>query len=82
MKLKIYAVKDVVVGEMANPFYLNNDDEAKRAFKNAVNGNSGNISLNYKDMQLFKLGEYDTTTGEIVSKVEFIENGQNVKVGG
>lgn len=83
MKLKIYAIKDTVVGELANPFYLNNDEEAKRAFKNAVNSQSGsNIAMNYQDMQLYKLGEFDTVTGEINNKVEFIENGQNVKIGG
>lgn len=80
MKLNIYAIKDTIVGDMANPFYLTNDEEAKRAFKNAVNANNGsNLCLNYADMQLFKLGVLDTNTGIIESAVEYLVNGVEVK---
>ena len=80
MKLNIYAIKDVVVGTINNPFYLTNDNEAKRAFKNAINANNGTqICLNYADMQLFKLGEFDDQTGEITSKVEYLISGAEVK---
>ena len=79
MKLNIYSVKDVVVGEMGNPFYLNNDEMAKRSFKQAINNDQSQIAINYTDMQLYKLGELDTVTGEIVSNVEFIMNGTEAK---
>ncbi len=82
MKLNIYSVKDVVVGELGNPFYLSNDEEAKRAYKNAINANNGtNICINYQDTQLFKLGTFDTTTGNIDSKVEYLVNGIEMKQG-
>lgn len=79
MKLNIYSVKDVVVGEMGNPFYLNNDEMAKRSFKQAINNDQSQLAINYTDMQLYKLGELDTVTGEIVSNVEFIMNGTEAK---
>ena len=80
MKLKMYAVKDTVQGEMMNPFLLRNDEEAKRTFGVAVNsGRDNNICIYYKDMQLYALGEYDTVTGEIASKVEFVCSGTDVK---
>lgn len=80
MKLNIYSIKDTVVGNFGNPFNMNNDEEAKRTFKNAVNSNNGsNIALNYTDMQLFKLGTFDTQTGEITSQVEMLINGTEVK---
>lgn len=81
MKLNIYAVKDTVVGEMGNPFYLNNDEMAKRSFKNAINnGTDIQLKLNYADTQLYKIGTWDTVTGEIESNVEFIMNGTEAKV--
>lgn len=80
MKLNIYSVKDVVVGEMGNPFYLNNDEMAKRSFKQAINNDQSQLAINYTDMQLYKLGELDTVTGEIVSNVEFIMSGPEAKV--
>ena len=79
MKLNIYSVKDTVVGEMGNPFYLNNDEMAKRSFKNAINQDGSQLSINYTDMQLYKLGVLDTVTGEIESNVEFIMNGTEAK---
>lgn len=81
MKLKLYAIKDTVQGEMMNPFLLRNQEEAKRTFAQAVNsGRDNNICIYYKDMQLFELGEYDSITGEINSKVEYVCAGQDVKI--
>lgn len=80
MKLKIFAVKDTVQGEMMNPFLLRNKEEAKRTFGVAINsGKDNNICIYYKDMQLYELGEYDTTTGEIKSEVEYVCSGLDVK---
>ena len=79
MKLNIYSVKDTVVGEMGNPFYLNNDEMAKRSFKNAANQEGSQIALNINDMQLYRLGTLNTVTGEIESNVEFVMNGTEAK---
>lgn len=81
MKLKLYAIKDTVQGEMMNPFLLRNTEEAKRAFGQAVNSKGNHqVSIYYKDMQLFELGEYDSNTGNITSNVEFVCSGQDVKI--
>lgn len=78
----MYAVKDTVQGELMNPFLLRNKEEAKRSFAQAINSKTdSNIVNYYKDMQLFELGEYDTTTGYILSNVEFVCSGLDVKEG-
>lgn len=81
-KLKIYAIKDVKVGNYSStPFMLDNDDVAIRAFKTSINSNSqSQICMYYEDMQLWRLGEFDDKTGVINSEVEFIANGPDVKV--
>ena len=80
MKLKMYAVKDNVQGEMMNPFLLRNAEEARRAFGQAINsGKDNNICIYYKDMALYELGEYDTSTGIINSNVEYVCSGVDVK---
>jgi hypothetical protein len=76
MKLKIYAVKDVIIGSMMNPFYMHNDQQAIRSFEQAMKSES-EIAKNAKDLQLFKLGEFDDETGEIVSQVEYLVKGQD-----
>lgn len=78
MKLYIYAVKDTIQGAFMNPFYLQNDNVAMRSFKNTIQSETMNqIKMNAKDMQLFKLGEYEEATGEIVSDVQFLVNGSH-----
>lgn len=80
MKLKMFAVKDNVQGEMMNPFLLRNAEEARRAFRQAVNSNKdNNICIYYKDMALYELGEYDSATGNISSNVEYVCSGADVK---
>ncbi|WGL31321.1 nonstructural protein [Dipodfec virus UOA04_Rod_907] len=75
MKLKIYAIKDVVVGDHFNPFYLRNDEEAKRSFTNAMQEPG---AKNVKDMQLFRLGEFNTETGELTASYEFLQGGAEI----
>lgn len=78
--MKLYVIKDVIVGKFMNPFLMNNDEEAKRAFSQAVNSNQNTtVVVNYKDMQLFGLGDYSEDTGFINSNVYHIINGSDVK---
>lgn len=71
MKITIYAIKDQVVGEFESPFYMKNNGTAMRACSDMIE--AGKIS-NPKDKQLYQLGELDTETGEILSKVVFVCN--------
>lgn len=75
MKLKLYAIKDTVVGELQNIVESQNDAVIIREIHNAINAPTENpLKTNYKDKQLYRLGEYDTKTGQIDSKPEFMYN--------
>ena len=78
----MYAIKDNVQGEHMNPILLFiNDEECKRAFKQAVNLNNGShISMYYQDLSMYKLGEYDTKSGEIIPAYDYVCSGVDVKV--
>lgn len=81
MKLTMCAVKDAVVGSFMQPFMQRNEEEAKRSFAFDIEQNAGKIP-NVKDLQLFKLGEFDDESGEVVSKIEFLANAvQYIKKG-
>lgn len=81
MKLTINAVKDTVQGEFMSPWYVRNKEEAKRSFAAAINSNTKGAPICdfYADMQLFELGELNTTTGEILPHIEFLASGSEVK---
>lgn len=70
MKLTIYSMFDRVSRSHGEPFVAVNDDIAKRRF-NFIMSQSPMVA---QDMQLFKLGEYDTETGAIVPHVDFVCN--------
>lgn len=79
MRLKIYAIKDTKVAFMT-PVYYQNDAVAMRDVKNAVNDPKENIiNKNIDDIQLWKLGEFDDQTGEIISQIEFVANAIELK---
>jgi len=56
MKMRIYSIKDDVVGEVAPPFAAKNDEAAIRAF-NAVKFPQGSPIT---DFSLVYLGEYES----------------------
>lgn len=73
MKLNIYDAKDTVTGEFLQPFYTNNDATAIRSWSESVKQNEKeNNFIGLKDLQLYRLGEFDTETGEIKPKVVYI----------
>ena len=78
MKSGLYAIKDVKTA-FWKPFVHHNDLSAQREFANLVNSGNELVASNVEDFELWKLGEYDDTTGAIVSKPVFICNGISVK---
>ncbi|UPW36501.1 nonstructural protein [Peromfec virus RodF8_36] len=76
MKLNIYAIKDTIVGSFMNPFYLQNDEQAKRSFKLATNDEKSDYSKIKKDLQLFKIGTFDDESGIIENEITFLINGE------
>lgn len=80
--MKIYAIKDAKIGFM-QPFYLQNDGVAVREFTNARNEVAKNIvNTNPEDKELWCLGEFDDTTGQISSEIRFLTKAEDVKIGG
>ena len=61
MKQPIYAIRDMVV-EFHAPIVGVNDEQMKRDFKVYC---TTKAELERNDLQLYKIGEYDTVTGKI-----------------
>lgn len=79
MEYEVYAVFDRVAGSFGAPQLMINEGTARRWFQYTMN-NSGMIAT---DCALFKLGNYDTSTGKIASiyEPEFVCNYTPTKVG-
>ena len=75
MVKELYAIKDTKIGQILHMFETPNIEVAKRQMQNAVNDDAKTeLVLNTSDFELYKLGNFDKTTGIIESKVEFICN--------
>lgn len=78
MKYPLYSYRDVKVGFMP-PQADQSDQSAIRGFSYAINGNNGMMNFAPKDFDLYKVGEFDTETGEVKPCVpELIVSGVNV----
>lgn len=67
--MKIYfAVKDLAVQAFGQPFLVRSQGEALRSFQDEVNKTDGQsaIAAHPEDYELYKIGEYHDTTGDIV----------------
>lgn len=81
MRINVYAIKDTAVGRFSStPFMLENDEVAKRTFSTAINsGSQSQVAVYYKDMQIWKIGEFEDRTGEYVQDIYLVANGVDVK---
>lgn len=81
MKINVYAIKDTAVGRFSStPFMLENDEVAKRTFSSAINsGSQSQVAIYYKDMQLWKIGEFEDRTGEYKQDIYLVCSGVDVK---
>lgn len=78
MKYPMYSYRDTKVGFMP-PQCDQNDLTAKRGFAFAVNNNKGVMNFAPKDYDLYKVGFFDTNSGEVISQVpELICSGSQV----
>lgn len=64
MKLPIYSIRDVHTGFMT-PTVDQNDASAMRNFGHAVMQSQSLMNSHPKDYSLYKVGEFDSDTGEI-----------------
>lgn len=74
MILQMFSVKDVVGGSFSDIKLFNNTDVAKRWY----NGLLAESKI-AKDLQLYKLGTYNTDTGEVTPGFEFVQGGSVVE---
>lgn len=80
MKLEVYCLKDNKVGEFSHPFFCQNQSVAHRILDSSVNGRKDtDLYMHSSDFEMWHLGEFDTKTGEIKSKVKFIESCSDVR---
>lgn len=64
MKLNVYAIYDSVSGAYAQPHCAVNDASACRGVSDLI-ARDQNLATHVGDYTLFKLGEYDDSTGRI-----------------
>lgn len=68
----VYSVKDLKTGYLPITYDVN-DDSACRNFQIACNANKGSTFFQFPgDYQLWKIGSFDTSTGEIKSDLKFL----------
>lgn len=65
MKLGIYTVHDAATMAYMQPFFARANGEALRSFASAVNEEGHSFNRHAADYTLFRIGEYDDSTGKI-----------------
>lgn len=79
MKMPIYALRDKLSTEFLFPAPDSNEYTAKRSFARAISAGDGLLSFKPSDFDLYKVGTYDSTTGQVESCIpEFVCNGQDL----
>lgn len=71
MKLFAYSVFDNKANAFIPPFFLHNDSVAVRAFGNSVNDPEHQFFKNSGDYNLFRIGEFEDSTGVFTPLVTF-----------
>lgn len=69
MEFIIAAVKDKIMGEMLQPIFVHNQDEAKRFFQHQLKSNPI-WKENPEQFELYDLGLFDSSTGNICGNDE------------
>lgn len=71
MKVSIYAVRDIK-NDFGAPFTATNDNVAKRMYQAEQKNKDSMLAQFPADFELWKLGDYDTKTGQIYTDIENI----------
>ena len=72
MKLGVYAVLDKAGGFFLQPFFIENNTLALRMIRECVRDEEHQFSKFYEDMGLYRIGTYDTLSGEIESDISLL----------
>lgn len=79
MKHIIFSVYDNVAKAFIPPFFLPNEDMAKRAFSDAVNDEKHQFSQHPEDYSLYAVGSFDDTNGMITEYAENTKLGNGIE---
>ena len=72
MKLEIFSIFDDKARNFATPFFMLNEAMALRAFNDVATDGNSNISRNPTDYKLYRIGNFDDSTG-FIEKLEIPE---------
>jgi len=64
-KMRIYSVYDEKAEEFSPPFFQANDRMAQRMITESAKGNGSMLNAYPEDFKLYRIGEFDTTSGDI-----------------
>lgn len=68
--INIYSVYDKVAKNYGQPFYVKNDDIAKRDFANFVSQPGSIVNSNSEDFSLVRVGSWDSEKGLLMPELE------------
>lgn len=75
MLLIVCSVFDIKASAYLQPFFVQNENVARRSFGDAVMNPETGISKHASDYKLYRIATFDDVSGEIVSnKPEFLAN--------
>jgi hypothetical protein len=66
--MNIYAIYDKKAKVYKTPFFMRQDAEAVRAFREAIATGDSLVSRHPEDYKLYRIGEWDEETAEIFYK--------------
>ena len=75
---KIFAIKDLKMN-FGGVFVAPNRAAAIRLFADTVNNKGSMLNTHAEDFDLYDIGDFNDDTGEITSKVTFIEHASSLK---
>lgn len=78
MKQKIYSIFDKVAEVFNQPFFMQNENMARRAYLNLAQDDTTTIGMNHNDFVLFEIGEFNDQTGIIESVPPVVVDTQEV----
>lgn len=79
--MNIYAIYDEKAQAYNNPFVMNHDGQAARAFEDEAAQPDSMINKHPEDYRLYRIGEYHQETGKIIPEdvPKFVCDGKQVK---
>ncbi len=69
MKVQVYAIFDTCSGIYEKPFFHTADDAVRREFQDIATSADHPISKHPEHYSLWRLGNFDNTTGKIMNEV-------------